>query len=202
MGLATIKIIHPNTKEVIANIKDSITTNLFKERLNELESKLNKAKDVDAEVIAEENILLSKVNFENKNDELTQIYELLEDIEDIETLRKEVTSYSFFNLKYKEFYNYLSSIGYIPVQKPAYSYLNFEDLILEFYKKECDLIIYTDFNGEFVIPEGINRYFAFLDRDDDSWYWIESINVDTNEELIISNSSVTTTDPLDLLYND
>ena len=104
-----------------------------------------------------------------------------------------------------EFEDYLEAQGFERPSRPNYASIEdikrYEIMILSACSSS-NLIVRTDLNGEFTIPDGTTRYFAYLvDDDSRAFCWTAPVS-EMTDQVFITSSSITATNPLDLLFSE
>jgi hypothetical protein len=93
----------------------------------------------------------------------------------------------------------LEDSGLEAPDRPDYLSVNLDVEIELFFRTASDAIVFTDIQGEFVIPAGTTRIFAMLEEDGIEYFWMNAITAET-EEVRIAFSTVATKDWTELLF--
>ena len=184
--------------QVSSIIKSSTTPAAYDRQIAAKKSELNALRGLDILAAVTTEIAVMKSKIIRESEEAYQYFEATGNTDNLGTLYEVLSQMPDFNVSRSEFAEFLGAQGFKRPDLPDYLSVDFDDEILALYRN-ADLIVYTDLNGGFLIPEGVTRYFAVLEEGDDAYYWMAPIT-ETKDEVRMTISSVTTEDLMRLIF--
>jgi len=198
-----------SVEQIKSIIKDSLEPAAFDRQILAKKSSLESFENFDiSSAVASEISDLSDTLFADKI-LIDNCIILIDEADDFDMLYEEFrqmpqsTNLVGDSLNLYRFEKYLEVQGFKRPRRPNYASIDKRELYEEIIVGICswsNLIVHTDFNGEFIIPEEMTRYFAYIEDDDGGVYWTASIS-ETTDKIIIAPSSITTRNPVHLLFS-